>query len=65
MYLDTSTSPNPSSTLTAMKALTPALAATGVSKVRMAVTKTPIPNSHFPPYFSAKYPPGICVMTYP
>ena len=55
----------PSITLTAMKAPTPQWAAKGVSKVKIAVINVPTPNSHFPPYFSAKIPPGICVDMYP
>lgn len=43
----------------------PAFTTTGVSRVKIAVLRRPIPNVHLPPYLSAKYPPGICVIAYP
>jgi hypothetical protein len=43
--------------LTAMSAEVPILAAGGVSSVKTAVTSDPRHRNHFPPYFSARYPP--------
>ena len=49
----------PSTTLSAMKYPSPALAANGVTKVNTAVQSTPKPNIFFPPKISANFPPGI------
>lgn len=35
----------------------------GVIKVKRAVNNIPMPNTYFPPNFSAIIPPGICVTT--
>ncbi len=52
--LNTLTSPRPSRTLTAIKYSVPHFAATGVSRVKTAVTIEPMPRNHLPPNFSAK-----------
>ena len=43
--------------LTAMRGPVPHFAATGVRSVKTAVTIDPSPRNHFPPNFSARYPP--------
>ena len=47
------------------KAHTLYLVATGVNKVRTEAIITAPPNIFVPPYFIAKYPPGICSTMYP
>ena len=54
IYLKKSTSPSPSNILTMTKAVALQLAIRGVNKLKMAVFKTPPPNSHFAPIFSEK-----------
>lgn len=59
------TSPNPSRKRTKLNTTAPCLAASGVSRVRMAVDKIPRPRVCLPPNFCAKRPPGTCVTIYP
>lgn len=42
----------------------PLLITTGVSKVKIAVDKIPNPSVYFPPNFSDRIPPGMCVITW-
>lgn len=58
------TSPSPSMTLIANSPCqSHVLTTIGVSSVKTAVPRMPRPKVCFPPNFSAKIPPGICVTT--
>ena len=61
----TKTSTMPSQTLTAINSSILFLAAIGVKIVSTAVPNIPAPNTHFPPNFLARSPPGTCVRTKP
>lgn len=41
----------------------PQFITTGVIRVKIAVDRIPKPSVYFPPNFSDKMPPGMCVIT--